>query len=182
MVFHVSNYMRETNVWMIRKCRWFFWGVAFSVPIYRNTYWDYLGRRVAWVDYFFRGSEEDKKAAALAARADWGYHPRYEPVYSFSIKTAKHAQQTPLEKLHDIPRMHTKPSKAGEDGRVEPKLIRNMVNILDEHNRQPGVFDYDVPQNFYSHFAEIEHEAYVTVGGKGMRRVHQNEHATPPAM
>ena len=52
MVFHVTNYMRETNVWMIRKMRWIFWSLGLSVPIYRNTYWDYLGRRAAWRDSF----------------------------------------------------------------------------------------------------------------------------------
>ena len=48
MVFHIANYMRETNVWMIRKMRWMFWGIVAAVPIYRNTYCDYLGRRSAW--------------------------------------------------------------------------------------------------------------------------------------
>ena len=57
MVFHVTNYMRETNTWMIRKCRWIFWGLFFSVPIYRNVYWDYLGRRAAWRDYWLGGTE-----------------------------------------------------------------------------------------------------------------------------
>ena len=86
MVFHISNYMRETNVWMIRKCRWIFWSLGASVPIYRNTYWDFLGRRVAWKDYY-AGTEEEKKAQAEAKRADWGFHPRYEAKYDFSIKT-----------------------------------------------------------------------------------------------
>ena len=44
--------MRETNTWMIRKSRWILWGTFGSVPFYRNTYWDYLGRRVAWKEYF----------------------------------------------------------------------------------------------------------------------------------
>ena len=63
MVFHVTNYMRETNVWMIRKMRWILWGMCLSTPIYRNTYWDFLGRRVAWRDSLgFWGTEEEKKA------------------------------------------------------------------------------------------------------------------------
>ena len=61
MVFHITNYMRETNVWMIRKMRWMFWSFFLFVPAYRNFYWDYLGRRVAWKDDF-KGSEADKKA------------------------------------------------------------------------------------------------------------------------
>ena len=53
--------MRETNVWMIRKMRWIFWSIGASLPIYRNTYWDYLGRRVAWRDSLSRKTEEEKK-------------------------------------------------------------------------------------------------------------------------
>jgi hypothetical protein len=60
MVFHITNYMRETNVWMIRKGRWLLWGGVAMTPIYRNTYWDFLGRRVAWRDYYFGGTEADK--------------------------------------------------------------------------------------------------------------------------
>ena len=62
MVFHVTKYMRETNVWMIRKCRWILWGGVAATPFYRCTYWDYLGRRVAWRDHLgFWGNEEEKK-------------------------------------------------------------------------------------------------------------------------
>ena len=97
MVFHVTNYMRETNVWMIRKMRWILWGAVSAIPIYRNTYWDYLGRRVAWRDHLgFWGTEEEKKAKAEKDMANWGYTPRYEPVYSFSLKSRKYETQTDL--------------------------------------------------------------------------------------
>ena len=106
MVFHVTNYMRETNVWMIRKMRWIFWGGVMAVPIYRCTYWDYLGRRVAWRDSLgFWGTEEEKKAKAEADVGNWGYHPRYEPVYSFSLKARKYENQTDLERVNDHPRL-----------------------------------------------------------------------------
>jgi hypothetical protein len=110
MVFHVSNYMRETNTWMIRKCRYIFWSIALSVPIYRNTYWDYLGRRAAWRDYFFGGTEHEKMVRAEGLRADWGFHPRYEAKYAFSIKTQKYANQSREESMQDLPRLHTKSS------------------------------------------------------------------------
>jgi hypothetical protein len=105
MVFHITNYMRETNVWMIRKMRWILWTIGFSLPIYRNTYWDYLGRRAAWRDHFSGKTEDEKRAEAEAKRADWGYHPRYEPKYEFSIKARKYATQTPEEAINDIPRI-----------------------------------------------------------------------------
>lgn len=91
MVFHITNYMRETNVWMIRKMRWILWGIFGALPLYRNTYWDYLGRRTAWRDHFSGKTEEQKRKEAEERRADWGYHPRYEPKYEFSIKTRKYA-------------------------------------------------------------------------------------------
>ena len=106
MVFHVTNYMRETNVWMIRKCRWIFWGGVMATPIFRCTYWDYLGRRVAWRDHLgFWGTEEEKKLKAESSRGNWGYHPRYEPVYGFSLKSRKYESQTDLEKVKDTPRL-----------------------------------------------------------------------------
>ncbi len=86
MVFHITNYMRETNVWMIRKMRWILWGGVSAIPLFRVTYWDYLGRRVSWRDHLFGGSEESRKEIAENLRGEWGYHPRYSPVYDFSLK------------------------------------------------------------------------------------------------
>lgn len=105
MVFHVTNYMRETNVWMIRKMRWIFWSIGASIPIYRNTYWDYLGRRVAWRDSLSRKTEEEKIEEANALRGNWGFHPRFEPKMDFSIKAKKHALQSDSDRLYDVPRI-----------------------------------------------------------------------------
>ena len=105
MVFHITNYMRETNVWMIRKMRWMFWGFFGFIPAYRNFYWDYLGRRVAWKDSMSGKTEEDRRAAAEADRADWGFRPRYEGKYDFSIKTRKQQEQTREESIRDMPRL-----------------------------------------------------------------------------
>lgn len=65
MVFHVTNYMRETNVWMIRKMRWMLWGFAGFIPLYRNFYWDFIGRRVVLKDWLAGLSEEEKKEEAI---------------------------------------------------------------------------------------------------------------------
>ena len=105
MVFHITNYMRETNVWMIRKMRWILWSVFGFIPIYRNVYWDYLGRRVAWYDSTFGGTEEEKKTYWESMKGDWGYHPRFEAKLPFSIKTAKYANQTREEAIRDTPRI-----------------------------------------------------------------------------
>ena len=90
MVFHVTNYMRETNVWMIRKMRWILWGGVSFIPLYRNFYWDYQGRRVALKQWFAGKTEHERRDEAESLRADWGYHPRYTPVYNFSLKKAKY--------------------------------------------------------------------------------------------
>ena len=128
MVFHVTNYMRETNVWMIRKMRWILWGMCLSTPIYRNTYWDYLGRRVAWRDSLgFWGTEEEKKAKNEEDSASWGYHPRYEPVYDFSIKSRKYSSQSDLEKLQDTPRLSPQGNLNSKHGTVPARDVRTFT-------------------------------------------------------
>ena len=67
------------------------WGFVSFIPLYRNFYWDYLARRVAWKDYYSWSSEDQKKEKAESLKADWGYNPRYEPILGFSIKAAKYS-------------------------------------------------------------------------------------------
>ena len=55
---------------------------------------------------------------------------------------------------------------------MNPKEVRDFILIVTEHNRTPGVFNYDYPQTFYSTFPEIETETFVTIGGKASRRIH----------
>jgi hypothetical protein len=175
MVFHVTNYMRETNVWMIRKMRWILWGGVCYIPLYRNFYWDFHGRRVALKQWWAGKTENERRKEAEAQRADWGYHPRYTPVYSFSLKKAKYDAQTPEERYSDLPRLVTKNSREEREGIVLPKDVRTIVRIVSEHNRMPGAFDYNYPQTFYSLFPEIEQESYVTIGSNAKRRVHNED-------
>lgn len=126
MVFHVTNYMRETNVWMIRKMRWIFWSFVMATPIYRCTYWDFLGRRVAWRDHLFGGTEEWKKERAETLEANWGYKPRYEPVYDFSMKHRKYEGQTEMEKVMDHPRLTPMGDMNEKRYKMPPKEVRMM--------------------------------------------------------
>lgn len=167
--------MRETNTWMIRKMRWIFWGIVLSVPIYRNTYWDYLGRRTAWRRYLFGGTEQEQIEWAESQRADWGFTPRYKVKYDFSIKAKKYANQTREEEYRDIPRLRTQDSTDHKSGFAEPKDVRTICAIAKEHNRAPGIFDYKAGQTFYSTFPEIDQETYVTLGGPARRRVHPDQ-------
>ena len=174
MVFHITNYMRETNVWMIRKMRWILWSTFGFIPIYRNVYWDYLGRRVAWKDSLSGKTEAEKEAEANADRADWGFHPRYEGKYDFSIKSRKQAAQTREETIRDVPRLRLHDAKDERSGYVKHSDVQSLIMITREHNRQPGVFDYTYPQTFYSTFPEIDQETYVTIGSTQNRRVHRD--------
>jgi len=167
--------MRETNTWMIRKMRWIFWGVVLATPIYRNTYWDYLGRRTAWRRYLFGGTDKEQIELAESKRAEWGFTPRYKVKYDFSIKSAKYAAQTREEEYRDLPRLRTRSTTDHKAGFVEPKDVRTIVSIVKEHNRAPGTFDYNFGQTFYSTFPDIDQETYVTIGGNASRRVHPDQ-------
>ncbi len=175
MVFHITNFMRETNVWMIRKMRWLLWGFVLCVPFYRNTYWDYLGRRVAFREtygLFNLKDEAAKKEYNESMRAYWGYKPRYEPVYDFSLKAQKYEGQTDEEKLNDHPRLNPKGLMTNKRYKVDPKDVRTFVQVAMEHNRSPGDFDYNYPQNFYSTFPEIDQESYLVVGDRQTHYAH----------
>ena len=171
MVFHITNYMRVTNTWMIRKCRWMLWSFCGFIPAYRMFHWDYHSRRVAWKNWFDWRSEEEKQEWAEGQRANWGYHPRYEYKYEFSLKKRKYDAQTREESIRDTPRLFTVGSQDARHGKMRPQDVRTIQSIVKEHNRTPGEFDYNFPQNFYSTFPEIDQEAYVTVGGKARRKV-----------
>ena len=135
MVFHITNYMRETNVWMIRKCRWIIWLTMGSVPLFRMTYYEYLGRRQAYWSYYMGGTEDERREYAQSQKGNWGYHPRYEAKYDFSLKTRKYALQTPEEQLNDTPRMTLVEGKNRSQGMMRATDVNTFVRIVKEHNR-----------------------------------------------
>ena len=64
-------------------------------------------------------------------------------------------------------------------GLMRHSEVQNLIMIMREHNRAPGVFDYSYPQTFYSTFPDIDQETYITIGAADQkRRVHKaNESA-----
>lgn len=75
-----------------------------------------------------------------------------------------------------MPRIHTTNNFLyGQEKIEKPKVVRDAIMILKEHNRFPGTFDYNYPQDFYSTFPEIEYDSYYTIGGSGKRRVFHDE-------
>lgn len=55
-----------------------------------------------------------------------------------------------------MPRLVTKSTTDSRAGLWEPKDVRTLINIVKEHDREPGVFDYNHDQYFYSTFPEID--------------------------
>ena len=161
------NYMRETNVWMIRKMRWMLWSFCGFIPVYRNVIYDYQGRRQAWYYKFVENNktEEDKQKYADSKRADWGYTPRYKPTLGFSIKARKYELQTPEEKVEDTPRYNNHSGNyLHQINKLSQTEASTIYNILTEHNRIPGSFDYNYPQDFYSHDNDIDSDFYYVMG------------------
>ena len=77
------------------------------------------------------------------------------------------------ETLQDLPRIRLHELKGQNMGYMKHSEVQNFIMIAREHNRQPGAFDYRVPQTFYSTFPEIDQETYVSLGGGARgRRVH----------
>ena len=79
--------------------------------------------------------------------------------------------QTPEERVEDSPRLMVAPFRNGVEGKLEAKELRTIVQIANEHNRTPGQFDYNYPQEFYSLLPEIEQETFITLGSDQKRRV-----------
>ena len=58
--------------------------------------------------------------------------------------------------------------------KLPPADVRQFVSIMMEHNRQPGVFDYNYGQNFYSHHSDVDQEAYLVVGARKSHYAHKS--------
>ena len=58
-------------------------------------------------------------------------------------------------------------------GKVAAKDVRTLTQIVMEHNRTPGVFDYNYGQNFYSHHEDIDQEAYLVIGDRKSKYAHE---------
>ena len=93
-------------------------------------------------------------------------------MYDFSLKKRKYASQTREETYSDLPRLRTVSTIEGKQGKMEPKNVRLLVDIVKEHDRVPGTFNYDYPQNFYSLYPEIDQEAYIVLGSNQSRKVY----------
>lgn len=72
-----------------------------------------------------------------------------------------------------MPRLTVNDSEEKRRGVKSHSEVDTIVMTLREHNRIPGSFDYNYPQNFYSTYPEIDQETYITLGApENQRRVH----------
>ena len=74
----------------------------------------------------------------------------------------------------DTPRLTPTGNMLQKKEAVDGKDVRTFTQIAMEHNREPGVFDYNHNQNFYSTFPEIDQEAYLVIGDKNSKGAHKS--------
>jgi hypothetical protein len=65
MVYYKTNWVRDSNQWVMRKIRPAAWGIGFGALYFHFTLYEHLNRRVAfwnkWLD--FRTEEEKQRTA-----------------------------------------------------------------------------------------------------------------------
>ena len=79
-----------------------------------------------------------------------------------------------MEKVMDTPRLSPTGDMWHKRGKIDPADVKMISNIVMEHNRMPGAFDYNFNQNFYSHNNDIDQESYLILGAKGSHYAHQS--------
>jgi hypothetical protein len=180
MVYFKTNWIKDSNQWVIRKIRpwtilifggWF----AFSF-----TYYEFLGKRVAFTNkYLDPRTPEEKQRDANKYRSRWGFKARYEPNLDISIKKEKYKNQDLKETFLDTPRLEISKNQPlyKELGLEEPEKTREMFYALLEHSRRPGTFDYTIPQTQHAVFPDVEQEAYVTLNSKDSRKLAISKYA-----
>ena len=68
-------------------------------------------------------------------KGDWGFHPRYEAKYPFSIKTRKYEAQTREETYNDMPRLRVHDLEDERTGIMPYNKVNSMIMTWREHNR-----------------------------------------------
>lgn len=168
MVYFKTNWIKDSNMWVIRKIRPWAVGGGILFLYFHFTYYEYLGRRVYFFNkYIDHRTTEEKQADANKYRSRWGYKPRYEPNLEISIKKDKYKNQSLKETLLDTPRIKGNPDSESRyvmDYDIEdPEKTREFSLAILEHSRVPGTFDYTIPQTQHSLFPDVEQEAYVNL-------------------
>jgi hypothetical protein len=179
MVYFKTNWIKDSNQWVIRKIRPWAYGGGILFFAYHFTQIEYLGRRVVlFKNYFDPRSEKEKLKAAEEKRSRWGYQPRFEPTLERSIKKRKYDQQTLEEMVNDTPRIdsqseyfHLRSTYVDDYNITDTKDVKELFYALLEHAREPGAFDYTQPQTHHAVFPDVETQAYVTLNSNQHRKL-----------
>jgi len=168
MVYFKTNWIKDSNQWVIRKIRPWVFGFTFLFFGYHFSIYEMLGRRVYLFNkYIDPRTPEEKQADANRFRSRWGYKPRYEPTLEISIKKEKYRNQSLKETLEDTPRIDGRSQERGsyeiDYDLQDPEKTREIYFAILEHSRVPGTFDYTIPQTQHTLFPDVEQEAYVTL-------------------
>jgi hypothetical protein len=172
MVYFKTNWIKDSNQWVIRKVRPWVFGAGILYFVYNFTIYEMLGRRVVLFRKLDPRTEKELQEDANKHRSRFGYMPRYEPTMDRSIKRKKYDAQTFEEMINDVPRLKTHkesleiPNYVDDFGLEKPEKTRELYYALLEHSRTPGAFDYTKPQTKHSLFPDVEIQGYVTLGSK----------------
>lgn len=173
MVYFKTNWIKDSNQWMIRKVRPWFLLVAVGGFVYHFTIHEMLARRVAFFNkYIDPRTPQEKQNDSNLYRSRFGYKPRYEPSLPISIKKEKYANQSLKEMVEDTPRLESNVERKNYGvfdkyhNLESPEITRKFALALLEHARAPGTFDYTIPVTYHAVFPDVEQEAYVTLNSK----------------
>ena len=76
------------------------------------------------------------------------------------------------ETLNDTPRIYAKhEGMPGLFGYDKPELTRSFYNVILDHARAPGDFDYSKPQTYYAVFPDTDTEAFIEIGGNHHKKL-----------
>lgn len=75
------------------------------------------------------------------------------------------------ETINDTPRLHTNldPLYKLDFGYDYPEESRSLYQVVLDHARAPGVFDYTLPQTYYAIFPDANYMNHVEIDGNNHR-------------
>ena len=177
MVYFKTNFIKDSNTWVIRKVRPFVYGLFGFGAFYYFLMYEYLGRKVVLLRKLDPRTEDELQNAAIKKRTRWGYQPRFEPSLERSIKKRKYSAQNLEETINDTPRIESakhyyrRPANYVYDyNMIESKKINDIYLAILDHSREPGTFDYTKPQTYTAVFPDVESQAYVTLNSENHHR------------
>ena len=94
-----------------------------------------------------------------------------------SLKKRKYELQSIEETLNDTPLLKVRNNASYKEAfNIEdPEQMEVVYMTILDHARNPGSFDYTLPQTYHGFFPDVEQEAYVEVGGNKHRKLNVSQ-------